>query len=184
MWYRKKNEVKNYAGPFSCQGRSLASIPSSLNAHGRGRGSVKQYWPPKDIETLDHGWFSSLWLWWGKGLLPGMWGIKLLIFLKLSILFIYLSVCLSIYLSIVFLGPYPRHMEVLRLRGKSEPHLWPTPQLTAMLKPLSEARDQTAILMDTSQIHLCWATMGTPNYIFTIIEIKVVLRILQRSSQR
>ena len=29
--------------------------------------------------------------------------------------------------------------------------------------PLSEARDRTHILTDTSQIHYHWATMGTPN---------------------
>ena len=35
----------------------------------------------------------------------------------------------------------------------SELHLQPTTQLTAMPDPLSEARDQTRILMDTSRIH-------------------------------
>ena len=45
-----------------------------------------------------------------------------------------------------------------------KPRLWPTPQLTAtlILNPLSEARDQTFVLMDTSQIHFHWATTGTP----------------------
>ena len=32
--------------------------------------------------------------------------------------------------------------------------------------PLSKARDRTYILMDSSQIHFCWATMGTPNSAF------------------
>ena len=32
--------------------------------------------------------------------------------------------------------------------------------------PLSKARDQTCILMVTSQIHFCCATRGTPNYNF------------------
>ena len=32
--------------------------------------------------------------------------------------------------------------------------------------PLSEAGDRTCILMDTGQIHLCWAMMGTPICIF------------------
>ena len=43
-------------------------------------------------------------------------------------------------------------MEVPRLGGESEPHLWPTPQLVATpdLNPLSEARDQTHILMETT----------------------------------
>ena len=30
-----------------------------------------------------------------------------------------------------------------------------------ILNPLSKARDRNCILMDDSQIHLCWATMGT-----------------------
>ena len=42
-------------------------------------------------------------------------------------------------------------------------HLWPKPQLMAMPDPnsVSKARDWTRILMVTSQIHFCWATMGT-----------------------
>ena len=37
----------------------------------------------------------------------------------------------------------------------SEPHLQPTPQLTAtrILNPLSEARDRTCILMDASRVY-------------------------------
>ena len=31
-----------------------------------------------------------------------------------------------------------------------------------ILNPLSEARDQTRILMDTSQVHYRWASTGTP----------------------
>ena len=48
--------------------------------------------------------------------------------------------------------------------ARSEPHLWPTPQLTEMPHPnaLSEARDWTYILMDASQICFGWATTGTP----------------------
>ena len=40
---------------------------------------------------------------------------------------------------------------------RSEACLKPIPQLTAMPNPnpLSEARDRTCILMDTSQIHFC-----------------------------
>ena len=73
-------------------------------------------------------------------------------------------------------------MEVLKLGVK----LQPTPQLLAyttatatwdpgrvcdlyhssrqrrILNPLSEARDQTIILMDTNQIRFCCATTGTP----------------------
>ena len=31
-----------------------------------------------------------------------------------------------------------------------------------ILNPLSEARDRTCVLMDTSRIHFHWATTGTP----------------------
>ena len=39
--------------------------------------------------------------------------------------------------------------------ARSELHLQPIPQLTTTLdpNPLSEARDQTSVLMDTGQIH-------------------------------
>ena len=33
-----------------------------------------------------------------------------------------------------------------------------------ILNPLSEAKDQTHILMDTSRVPFCWATMGTPGF--------------------
>ena len=32
---------------------------------------------------------------------------------------------------------------------------------------MSEARDRTCILMDTSQVHYCWATMGMPMAVLT-----------------
>ena len=50
----------------------------------------------------------------------------------------------------------------------SEPPLRPIPQLTATLdpNPLSEARDQTCVLMDTSWIRFLYATTGTPGSIF------------------
>ena len=43
--------------------------------------------------------------------------------------------------------------------------LWPIPQLRQwrILNPLSEARDWTLILMDTSRVHYCWPTMRTPD---------------------
>ena len=31
-----------------------------------------------------------------------------------------------------------------------------------ILNPLSEARDQTLVLVDISQVHYHWATVGTP----------------------
>ena len=48
--------------------------------------------------------------------------------------------------------------------SRSEPCLRPTPQRTQrwILNPLSGARDQTCILMDTSQICSCCPTTGTP----------------------
>ena len=66
--------------------------------------------------------------------------------LPLKNLFIYLSVCLSVYLSFVFLGPHPWHM-VCELEATAaslchscsnsgfEPCLWPIPQLMATLDP-------------------------------------------------
>ena len=79
-----------------------------------------------------------------------------------------------------FLGLHPRHMEVPRLGVKSELQLSAYATATAMqypshicdlhhssrrywiLNPMSKARDQTLILMDTSQIHFHCTTTGTP----------------------
>ena len=80
-----------------------------------------------------------------------------------------------------FSGLHLRPMKVPRLRGPigataaglchsqsnsgSKQHLWATPQLTQQHQipnPLSEARDQTCMLMETSQIHFCYSVMGTP----------------------
>ena len=77
-----------------------------------------------------------------------------------------------------FLGPYLRHMEVPRLGVKSElqvpaytiatrdqsyvcnPHH--SSHWRKIPNPLSEARDRTCILMDTSRISFCRATIGIP----------------------
>ena len=82
------------------------------------------------------------------------------------------------YFILVFLGQHLWHMKVPRLGVKSEIqllayttataiagsqlHLQPTPQFQQwwILNPLSEARDRTTILMDTSQVCYCWITMG------------------------
>ena len=52
----------------------------------------------------------------------------------------------------------------------SKPCQRPTPRSWQcwILNPLNEAHDWTCILMDTSQIRFCWATMGTPclSYIY------------------
>ena len=44
-------------------------------------------------------------------------------------------------------------------------HVWDlhhSSQQHWILNPLSKARNQTCILMGTSQVHYCCATMGTP----------------------
>ena len=93
-----------------------------------------------------------------------------------------------LFLLLCFLGPHPMHMEVPRLGVESEEQLqaYTTATITAMqdpshichlhcswqqhqiLNPLSKARDQTHVLMDTSQAHYCWATMGTPVWMLLI----------------
>ena len=35
-----------------------------------------------------------------------------------------------------------------------------------ILKPVSKARDQTWVLVDTSLVHYCWATVGCPTDLF------------------
>ena len=73
----------------------------------------------------------------------------------------------------VFLGPHPQHMEVPRLGVELErqPPAYTTDwshicdlhrssRRRWILDPLSEARDRTHILMDTSRIPI--PTMGTP----------------------
>ena len=78
------------------------------------------------------------------------------------------------------LGPYPWHMEVPRLEVESELQLPAYTIATAtpnqshifsphhsswqcwILSPLSEAKDRTWVLVDTSQIHYHWATTRTP----------------------
>ena len=80
--------------------------------------------------------------------------------------------CLN-YLFFVFLVPCLRHVEVPRpgvewelqrftcaAATRSEPHLRSTPQFHRNAR--SEARDRTCILMDSSQVCYCRATVGTP----------------------
>ena len=52
---------------------------------------------------------------------------------------------------------------------RSEPWLWPiyhSSQHCRILNPLSEARDRTHVLMNISQIRVCWAATGTPYFQF------------------
>ena len=88
-----------------------------------------------------------------------------------------------------FLGPHSQHREIPRLRVQSELQLPAYTTATAMqdpshvcdlhhsswwrriLNPLSKARNRPRILMDTSQIHFCWAAMELtqpPCCVFTV----------------
>ena len=100
-----------------------------------------------------------------------------LLFLRILNCFIF------IYLFIfVFLGPHLQQMEFPRVGVKSEMQSLADTTATAMwdashvcklhhsswqiwvFNPLSEARDQTYVLRDTSQICFCWATVATPGF--------------------
>ena len=76
------------------------------------------------------------------------------------------------FFSFFFLRASPMHMEVPRLRVEWELQLlaygMPQPQQGGILNSLSEARDQTRILMDTSQIHFHCTTTGTPSVLIFI----------------
>ena len=94
------------------------------------------------------------------------------------------KVTLRVRENIFFSGLHLRHMEVPRLGVELELYLPADATATAtpdpnricnlycssrqhqILNPLSEARDRTCILMDTSQIRFCWTMMGTPEKIF------------------
>ena len=93
----------------------------------------------------------------------------------------YFFYCFS-FLFFVFLGLYPRLMEVPMLGVESELQLlaYTTATVTSdsswvcdlhhslwehqILNPRSEARDRTHILMDMSLAHYCWVMMGTPYF--------------------
>ena len=86
---------------------------------------------------------------------------------------------LFFFFFLVFLGLHQWHMEVPGLEVKSELQLpayatassllyvnhicdlYHSSWQSWILNPLSRARDRTCILMDTSWVHYCWATMGT-----------------------
>ena len=91
----------------------------------------------------------------------------------------------------VFLWLHPWHMEVPRLGVDLELQLpayttaratqnlsqicvlYHSSQQSRTLNPRSRARNQTCVLMDPSQIHFHWATMGTPQ-IYNSLAINVV----------
>ena len=76
-----------------------------------------------------------------------------------------------VWFGFIFLGPHLQHMEVARLGVELELQLPTTATATQdpshvcdlhhssqqgrILNPLSEAGDQTQVLMDTSQVHYC-----------------------------
>ena len=90
----------------------------------------------------------------------------------------FLFVCL--FVCFFLLWPHLWPMELPRLGAEWELQLLTCATATAMwdlshvcdlrhsswqcwiLNPLSEARDWTCILMDSSWVHYCWAMMGTP----------------------
>ena len=107
----------------------------------------------------------------------------------------FLSFFLFFFFFCCFLGPHLRHMEVPRLGVESEPQLpayataiatsdpscicqpTPTPKELQrwILNPLSKA----CVRMDTSWVHYCWATTGTPvNTVFFKSDLKNMCRVL------
>ena len=72
----------------------------------------------------------------------------------------------SFFFFFCFLGrrPWARGLHHSHSNARSEPHLPPTPQLTATpdLNPLSEARGGICILMVPSRIHFHGTMIGTP----------------------
>ena len=54
---------------------------------------------------------------------------------------------------------HARSKHLCNLHGNSQ-------QQHRILNSLSMARNQTCVLMDTSQVHYCWATTGTPGCTF------------------
>ena len=96
------------------------------------------------------------------------------------------AICIEFVFCFVFvsLGLHPRHMEVPSVGVESGLQLLAYAADTAtqdlscvcdlhhssrqhqILNPLSEARNQTHIPVDTSQAHYPWATTGTPCFEF------------------
>ena len=58
--------------------------------------------------------------------------------------------------------------------ARSELHLQPIAQLNQVLNPLSKARDQTCILMNTSWVLYHWPMVGNPLFFFFLIEVYLI----------
>ena len=162
----------------------IAGVTKPNKAHSLPwkRQIYKEIHETSDVVST-HGNFGKEW---GKFSLS-TYCIQALVYL-LSYLFIYL------FLSFVFLGLYLRHMELPRLGVESE--LQPPAYITAtatwnlshvcnlhhsswqrqILNTLSEARDWTLIVMNTSQVCYHCARTGTLENLFK--------RIICRSSHR
>ena len=114
-----------------------------------------------------------------------------------------MRMCMCVCIHISFVGLHLQHMEVPSLGVELELHLpaytTSMPDLSHVcelhhnsqhcwiLNPLSKARDQTYVLMDTSQICFSCATMGTPCLYFSYSEslgktTTVVLELYGRAS--
>ena len=117
-------------------------------------------------------------------------------------IFIKLIFYYFIFYLLYFLVPYLQHMEVPWLGIQSELQLPAYATATAvqdpscicylhhssqqcwLLNPLRKARDQIPVLMDTSWICYCWATMGNPVNIFdSLTFLGTVVIILLELSQ-
>ena len=97
---------------------------------------------------------------------------------------------MKIFFFFCFLGPHLQCVEVPRLGVQSKQQLPAYTTVIAMqdlsricdlhhsslqcqtLNPLSEARDQTCILLDLNWVHYCWDTMETPNFLEDLYFIK------------
>ena len=89
---------------------------------------------------------------------------------------------ISFGISFSFLGPHLWHMEVPRLGVKSECSCQPAPQFMSMPdpSPMSGARHWTCILMDTSQVHYRWATIGVPRVISLLTKVETRVQVSPR----
>ena len=100
-----------------------------------------------------------------------------------------LAVFFFFFFFFLLLGLHLQHMEVPRLRVKSERQLPACSTAIAMQdsgcicnlycswipSALSKARDRTHILMDASQVQFCCATTGTPFFMVSTLSFFLLL---------